>query len=554
VSLGASRRPAATPIPRFLTSFDLAKLAVDDADVLIVGSGIAGLTVAASLVGQANVALMTKGSLGFGSTLYAQGGVAAAIAADDRPELHLTDTMVAGAGLSDEAAVRVLVEEAPEAVAFLEAAGVRLDLEGLGLAVTMEGGHSRRRVVHSGGDATGAEIVRALLEAVRSTDTRLIEQGFLVDVLTDDSGGVAGALVLTRGELRHVRCGTIVIASGGYGQLFCETTAPLSCTGDGAAAALRAGARLADLEFVQFHPTTLFVDADPRPLLSEAMRGEGARLVDANGNAVMSGVHPLGDLAPRDVVARRLFETMVTTGVDHLYLDATVLGEETLNHRFPTILSVCRSYGIDPVTDPIPISPACHYTMGGIWTDLSARTTVPGLYAAGEIASTGVHGANRLASNSLLEGAVFGRRAATAISADRRSPGAPGVGSNDASDDFVGSSPPSLSARDSLRRESVLRVGVVRDREGVEAYADFVAETLAALAPPCTEIEMETVNMFLVAEVLAIMAGARAESRGAHFRSDYPVIDPAWQVRQFASRAQDGSLERGIEVVGAQKD
>jgi len=543
-----------TPIPRFVTSFDLAELAIDDADVLIVGSGIAGLTVAASLVGQANVALMTKGTLGFGSTLYAQGGVAAAVAADDRPELHLTDTMVAGAGLSDEAAVRILVEEAPEAVAFLEAAGVRLDLEGLSLAVTMEGGHSRRRVVHSGGDATGAEIVRALLEEVRSTDTRLIEQGFLVDVLTDDLGGVAGALVGINGELRHIRCGTIVVASGGYGQLFAETTAPLSCTGDGAAAAFRAGARLADLEFVQFHPTTLFVDADPRPLLSEAMRGEGARLVDANGLAVMSGVHPLGDLAPRDVVARRLFETMVATGVDHLYLDATVLGEETLQHRFPTILSVCRSYGIDPVNEPIPISPACHYTMGGVWTDLSARTTVPGLYAVGEVASTGVHGANRLASNSLLEGAVFGRRAARAISAERRRPGASRVGSNDATDDFVGSSPPSLSARDSLRRESVLRVGVVRDREGVDAYADFVAETLASSAPPHSEIEMETMNMFLIAEVLAIMAGARVESRGAHFRSDYPVTDPAWQVRQFARRVRDGSLERGVEAVGAQKD
>jgi L-aspartate oxidase len=457
--------------PRFLTTFDLERLPRDDLDVLIVGSGIAGLTVALSLVGDASVALMTKGTLGFGSTLYAQGGVAAAIDAGDRPEFHLSDTIIAGAGLGDES-------EAPGAVAFLEASGVRLDLEGLGLALTMEGGHSRRRVVHSGGDATGAEIVRALLERVRRSDTRLIEQGFLVDVLTDDADGVAGALVLVAGELRYIRCGTVVIASGGYGQLFAETTAPRSCTGDGAAAALRAGARLADLEFVQFHPTTLFVDADPRPLLSEAMRGEGAHLVDADGVEVMRGVHPLGDLAPRDVVARRLFQTMVATGVDHLFLDATTLGAEQLNHRFPTILEVCRSYGVDPVTEPIPVSPACHYTMGGVWTDLCGKTTVPGLFAVGEVASSGVHGANRLASNSLLEGAVFGRRAAAAISAEVRPPGMVNSVSAEISGFAPEMRPLSLEDRAALRREMVLQAGVIRDANGLWALRRFVAATL----------------------------------------------------------------------------
>jgi L-aspartate oxidase len=551
VSLDPSRVPESFRVPRFLASFDLAVLEADDVDVLIVGSGIAGLTVAASLVGQASVALMTKGTLGFGSTLYAQGGVAAAIAADDRPELHFTDTMVAGAGLSEETAVRILVEEAPDAVAFLEASGVRLDLEGLSLAVTMEGGHSRRRVVHSGGDATGAEIVRALLEEVRGTDTRLIEQGFLVDVLTDESGGVAGALVLVEGVLRHVRCGTVVVASGGYGQLFAETTAPLSCTGDGAAAAFRAGARLADLEFVQFHPTTLFVEADPRPLLSEAMRGEGARLVDASGASVMTGAHPLGDLAPRDVVARKLFETMLATGVDHLYLDATGIGEEKLEHRFPTILAVCRSYGIDPVHEPIPISPACHYTMGGVWTDLSGRTTVPGLYAVGEVASTGVHGANRLASNSLLEGAVFGRRAASAISEWGRRAGTAEVGSNRASGDFSGCSPLSLADRNALRRASVRQVGVIRDGDGLEAYASFVTHELSNSAPPRSEDELETTNMFLIAGVLARMASTRVESRGAHARADYPATEPAWRARQFETRARDGSITDVVEPLAA---
>ena len=537
--------------PRFLTTFDLAQLPTEDLDVLIVGSGIAGLTVALSLAGDASVALMTKGSLGFGSTLYAQGGVAAAIDAGDRPEFHLSDTIIAGAGLGEESAVRVLVEQAPDAVSFLEASGVRLDLEGLGLALTMEGGHSRRRVVHSGGDATGAEIVRALLERVRRSDTRLIEQSFLVDVLTDHAGAVVGALVLVAGEFRHLRCGTVVIASGGYGQLFAETSAPRSCTGDGAAAAFRAGARLTDLEFVQFHPTTLFVDADPRPLLSEAMRGEGAHLVDANGVSVMSGVHPLGDLAPRDVVARRVFETMIATGVDHLFLDATGLGAEQLNHRFPTILAVCRSYGVDPVTEPIPISPACHYTMGGVWTDLCGRTTVPGLFAVGEVASSGVHGANRLASNSLLEGAVFGRRAAAAISAEVRLPLGDDTSGAETAGFVVAAPPPSLADRAALRREMVLHAGVIRNAEGLEALRRFVAEKLAIAGPPRSEAEFETTNLFLIAQVLAEMASARVESRGAHYRSDFPETDVNWRVRQFETRALDGSLVAAIEPVGS---
>jgi L-aspartate oxidase len=537
-------------LPRFLTTFDLDQLPAEDLDVLIVGSGIAGLTVALSLSADASVALMTKGTLGFGSTLYAQGGVAAAIDAGDRPEFHLSDTIIAGAGLGDESAVRVLVEQAPDAVGFLEASGVRLDLEGLGLALTMEGGHSRRRVVHSGGDATGAEIVRALLERVRRSRTRLIEESFLVDILTDDGGGVAGALVMVAGQLRHFRCGTVVVASGGYGQLFAETTAPRSCTGDGAAAAFRAGARLADLEFVQFHPTTLFVDADPRPLLSEAMRGEGAHLLDADGDPVMSGVHPLGDLAPRDVVARRVFETMLEEGVDHLYLDATGLGVEQLNHRFPTILAVCRSYGVDPVTDPIPVSPACHYTMGGVWTDLCGRTTVPGLFAVGEVASSGVHGANRLASNSLLEGAVFGRRAAAAISAEVRRGGSDRA-SSAASGFSEAGEPLTVADRTALRHEMVLHAGVIRNADGLDLLRRFVAGKLATAGMPRTESEFETTNLFLIAEVLAGMAASRTESRGAHYRSDYPETDPQWRVRQFETRAEDGAAMIAIEPVGS---
>jgi L-aspartate oxidase len=358
-------------------------------------------------------------------------------------------------------------------------------------------------------------------------------------------------MVLVAGELRHIRCGTVVIASGGYGQLFAETTAPRSCTGDGAAAALRAGARLADLEFVQFHPTTLFVDADPRPLLSEAMRGEGAHLVDAAGVEVMRDVHPLGDLAPRDVVARTLFQRMVATGVDHLFLDATKLGAEQLNHRFPTILEVCRSYGVDPVTEPIPVSPACHYTMGGVWTDLCGKTTIPGLFAVGEVASSGVHGANRLASNSLLEGAVFGRRAAAAISNDVREL-RPAVTETPERPSFAPEAHPlSLADRAALRREMVLHAGVIRDGIGLEALRRFVADRLLTAGAPRSEAEFETINLFLIAEVLAEMAASRVESRGAHFRADFPDSDDAWRVRQFESRLGDGSLVSAIEPVGA---
>ena len=539
-------------VPRYAMEFALDQLPIRAVDVLIVGSGIAGLTVATSLEGSMSVALMTKGSLGFGSTLYAQGGVAAAVAADDNPQLHFADTVVAAAGLGDEAAIRVLVEEAPDAVAFLESAGVQLDLEGLRLAVTREGGHSRRRVVHSGGDATGAEIVRALLEQVRTMGIALIEESFLVDIVTDDDGHVAGAVVMTRGRLGLIRCGTVVIASGGYGQLYAETTAPASCTGDGAAAALRAGAKLADLEFVQFHPTTLFVNSDPRPLLSEAMRGEGARLVDASGRAVMEGVHPLGDLAPRDIVARGLFAEMSKQNVDHLYLDATVLGAAHLEHRFPTILAACRAHGIDPVAEPIPISPACHYTMGGVWTDLVGETTLPGLYAVGEVAASGVHGANRLASNSLLEGAVFGRRAAVAISrTTQESHGHERQESSGLTRMSNSTNAISLADKAQLRRKAVSDVGVVRTGSDLATLQRWIAEQRARFAAPRSETELESANLFLLAAALVDAASAREESRGAHFRSDFPETDEIWRVRQSLARTEEGTLERSIIKVSS---
>lgn len=535
--MSVGEAPRGAVIARSLTGARPGSLAEEEVDVLVVGSGIAGLTVATSLGAGHTVAVMAKSELGFGSTLYAQGGVAASVAADDTPSLHFQDTLVAGAGLCDADAVRVLVEEAPDAVAFLEASGVRLDLEGLALAVTREGGHSRRRVVHAGGDATGAEIVRALLEQVRRADVRIVEGGFLVDVLTDADGTVAGALVLVGGDLRVLRCGTVVLASGGFGQLYAETTAPRSCTGDGAAAALRAGAELGDLEFVQFHPTTLFVPDDPRPLLSEAMRGEGARLVDRDGRPVMEGVHPLGDLAPRDVVSQAVFSAMRAEKVDHLYLDATGLGEPHLLARFPTILAACRAHGIDPVEVPIPISPACHYTMGGVRTDLDGRTSIDGLYAVGEVASSGVHGANRLASNSLLEGAVFGRRAARAITAAPRRAGEP--------IDLDGPSGSGLepATRSWLRGEMVRRAGVLRDREGLGSLLGELHGLGSALGRLGDESALEEANLLTIATALVGAALRREETRGAHARGDFPEQSVAWQHHQVVARAATGQLE-----------
>jgi len=526
-------------VARSLVEVDLDALSTEEVDVLVVGSGIAGLTVATSVGPGTGVAVVTKGRLGEGSTRHAQGGVAASVADDDTPDLHLLDTVAAGSGLCDADAVRVLVDGAADAIAFLERSGVRLDAEDGSRALTREGGHSRRRVVHAGGDATGAEIVRALLGALSDSNARLVEETFLCDLLTDGDGAVVGALVHTAGRLRVLRARAVVLASGGYGQLFAETTSPATCTGDGAAAALRAGAELADLEFVQFHPTTLHVDRDPRPLISEAMRGEGAVLRDGHGNSVTAGVHPLGDLAPRDIVSRAMVARMTELGVDHLFLDATHLGAAHLERRFPTIVAACRAVGIDPGVEAIPVSPAAHYTMGGVRTDLSGRASLRGLYAVGEVAETGVHGANRLASNSLLEGVVFGRRAADALAGDPGRSGPP----------MPLSRPGPAVARDGaapmtrawIRRQMVERAGVIRDGAGLEGLGEGIAAGRSR-APGTDPGDWETANLYLLGAAVTLAARRREESRGAHFRSDHPLADPKWQRRQVLSRRDDDSL------------
>ena len=395
------------------------------ADVVVVGSGVAGLTAAlhaAEAVGpQGTVLLVTKVLVDDGSTRWAQGGVAAALSPEDSPEEHLQDTLVAGVGLCDVDAVRVLCTEGPARLRELVALGAAFDRDPDGeLSLTREGGHHRDRIVHAGGDATGAEVQRALVAAVRASPVvRVVEHALVLDLLRTADGRAAGLTLHVLGEgtrdgVGAVHARAVVLATGGMGQVFSSTTNPSVSTGDGVALALRAGAAVADLEFVQFHPTALHLGAGAtgqQPLVSEAMRGEGAVLIDLDGKRVITVEdHPLADLAPRDVVAKAIHRRLRERGDEHVLLDARHLGEELLLRRFPTIVARCREAGVDPVVEPIPVSPAAHYASGGVRTDLDGRTDVPGLYACGEVACTGVHGANRLASNSLLEGLVFAAR------------------------------------------------------------------------------------------------------------------------------------------------
>jgi L-aspartate oxidase len=405
------------------------------ADVVVVGSGIAGLTAALHARAAGRVVLVTKSLLDAGSTRWAQGGIAAALADDDSPADHYADTLAAGAGLCDPAAVQVLVDEGPARVRELGALGAAFDRDPDGvLELTREGGHLHRRIVHAGGDATGAEVERALIAAVVAAgDIEVIEHALALDLLLDDTGAACGITLHVLGEgardgVGALRARAVVLAAGGLGQVYASTTNPAVSTGDGLGLALRAGAAAADVEFVQFHPTALWTGPGAtgrQPLVTEALRGEGALLVDARAQRVMDGVHPLGDLAPRDVVAKQMSRVMAAQGVDHLFLDARGLGADLLRRRFPTLLANCAEIGIDPLTEPVPVAPAAHYASGGVRTDVDGATTVRGLYACGEVACTGVHGANRLASNSLLEGLVFATRIGARLAVELPNAGEP---------------------------------------------------------------------------------------------------------------------------------
>ncbi len=500
------------------------------ADVIVVGSGIAGLTAALAARRAGRVLLVTKSLVNHGATAWAQGGIAAALSPLDSPREHLEDTLVAGAGLCDPVAVEVLVTEGPGRVRELIALGAQFDMQDGELAMTREGGHLKSRVIHAA-DATGAEIERALVDAVRlAPEIELIEHALVLDLLRTADGATAGLTLHVLGEgttdgVGAAMARAVILATGGMGQVFASTTNPPVSTGDGLALALRAGAVVTDLEFVQFHPTALHLDdavGGQQPLITEAMRGEGAVLVDAAGVRVMDGVHPLGDLAPRDVVAKAMSRLMTQQGVDHLYLDARGLGEDKLQHHFPTIVARCREAGIDPVHDLIPVSPAAHYASGGVRTDLDGRTSIPGLFACGEVACTGVHGANRLASNSLLEGLVFAERICDVLERDLP-PAAPAVdvpatvGLVDSSD------------RDTIARTMTAGAGVLRSAESLAS----TAKALSAIDDRGDGVEVgpaawEATNLHAVGTALVHAAQLREETRGGHWREDFPDARDEW--------------------------
>ncbi|HEY7918682.1 MAG TPA: FAD-binding protein [Streptosporangiaceae bacterium] len=537
-----------------------------ETDVVVVGSGAAGITAALTAAGRGRrVLLLSKDGIGGGATPLAQGGLAAALGPGDTPALHQRDTLDAGAGLCDPAAVAALVAEAPGEIAWLSARGARLERTVLHL----EGGHSRNRIVTAGGDAIGAEVHRVLRAALQASRVQVLTRCVVLDALTGDQGpvarqggvlagmagdyggpvgGVLAGIVGPDGVLRvgAVTAAAVVLATGGFGQAYATTTNPAGLTGDGLALAARAGAELRDVEFVQFHPTVLWQDGarGQCPLITEALRGAGAVLVDAAGRPVMAGRHPLGDLAPRDVVAAAMQQRMAQCQQtqcaqqrgdgpdDHLWLDATRLGRAVLDRDFPTVVRLCRARGIDPAAESIPVAPGAHYACGGIRAGLDGRTSVPGLYAVGEAASTGVHGANRLASNSLTEALITGRRTGELLGRDLPEPPArlrlpaAGPGANPAD-------------RPVLAAAMSRHAGVARDHQGLEG----LRQTLAQARPAAGRLDLataEATSLHVVSVLVTTAALARTESRGCHRWRDAPLAGSGGRARHTLVRAEAG--------------
>ncbi len=524
------------------------------ADVIVVGSGVAGLTTALQIRTYGlSVLLVTKARVDEGSTKWAQGGIAAALGPGDTPGQHEKDTLVAGADLCDIEAVKVLVTEGPEAVRKLIARGAVFDKEETGeIALTREGGHLRNRILHAGGDATGAEVSRALLAAVHNDpEIEVVEHALVLDALKNASGAVCGVTIHvigagTRDGVGQAMARAVVLATGGLGQVFAQTTNPSVSTGDGVALALRAGAKLADVEFIQFHPTVLWLgdgSQGQQPLISEAVRGEGAYLVDDQGVRFMQGVHQLAELAPRDVVAKAIMRHMNETGAHHVWLDVRHI--DGFVDRFPTIYASCLAHGIDPLIDLIPVAPASHYASGGVRVDLNGHTSVEGLYACGETACSGVHGANRLASNSLLEGLVFSARIAADIAATPREFTAPIVFNE-----------PAILLDPRIRKElqaSMSRgAGVLRSRDSLtktESELGNLASRTSTL--PCVEA-WETTNLFQLAQAIVRSALQREETRGSHWREDFPEKLDAWSKRILQHMDISGNWDTSYQEVSKQ--
>ena len=529
-----------------------------ETDFVVIGAGVAGLRAAVELASAGRVVVLAKAELTESATAYAQGGIAVALSDEDEIGLHFQDTINAGDGLCHVAAVKTLVEEGPQYIHQLIEWGTQFDREGTKLAFTKEGAHSRSRVLHAHGDSTGQEISRALFAKVKTLPTvRLMPFFFTTDLIVE-KGAVVGIRGLDeqRGASFETRAQAVLLATGGLGQVFRDTTNPGVATGDGVAIAYRAGAELSDMEFIQFHPTALRVKGAPRFLLSEALRGEGGKLCNVDLEPFMHQHHDSGDLAPRDIVARSILLEMQRTSADFVYLDMTSLDSEHVKKRFPRIYETCLKYNLDITTDLIPVHPAAHYAMGGLRTDLFCRATLPGLYAAGEVACTGVHGANRLASNSLLEGIVFGARTGRTMVADLKGAARPrafAAASNPTSHANHGRSDAPMAplrGKNPPKNEAVHKrgqeiqnimwreVGIIRS--GNELRRAIEQLEAMPISPPekATRQEYELLNMWTVAKVIACSALAREESRGAHYRSDFPYHDDRFAKHSLVSRGQ----------------
>jgi len=548
---------SASTFATYLGLEDLRRTPVLRTDVLVVGGGIAGAAAAIAAADQgASVLVLSKSGFSDTNTAHAQGGIAAVLATDDSVDLHLEDTLRVGAGLTNQTLARQIIEGGPAAIDWFRSRNATFDTDDAGnLLLSREGGHSARRVVHAHGDATGKELQRSLEDGLRSHPNIHVKTGSFVRDLLLDEGRCVGASVLDGLAPMTVEAGATILATGGAGQVYRETTNPIGACGDGVALAFRAGARLRDMEFVQFHPTTLYIAGASRFLISEVLRGAGGILRDRDGARFMVDEHPAAELAPRDVVSRAILDRMVDTGDTHVYLDLSKI-EGDPHQLFPSISRICRSFDIDVATDPVPVRPGAHYLLGGVEADIDGSTSVAGLLAVGEVAGTGFHGANRLASNSLLEGAVLGRRAGLhAAGSCHRRPLPTSIQTLPKSDN-----PPHLHLEDmlySLKSLMWRQVGLKRTAQGLHEASTRISLWNHYLMRTGlgTIRAFELTNMLTVSALIAAAAAAREESRGTHFRTDYPDRhDGQWCRSLTLQLSSDNTIQLQTQALGSPTD